>query len=158
MPDLEALEKSSKLPDGILLASPANPTGVVISDDNLADICAWCTRHGVRLIMDEIYHGLTYGARGATALKFNQNAIIINSFSKYFCMTGWRLGWVVLPDDLVDNAAKIVQNLFISAPTPNQCGALAAFDCYDELDAHLPRYQDNRDLLLAGLPADFLGQ
>ena len=73
-------------------------------------------------------------------------------------MTGWRLGWVVLPDDLVDNAAKIVQNLFISAPTPNQCGALAAFDCYDELDAHLPRYQDNRDLLLAGLPADFLGQ
>ena len=73
-------------------------------------------------------------------------------------MTGWRLGWVILPDDLVDNAEKIAQNLFISAPTPNQYGALAAFDCYDEFDAHLPRYQDNRDRLLAGLPAEFLGK
>ena len=158
LPALRALEKSGTLPDGILLASPANPTGVVIGDDDLADICAWCARHGVRLIMAEIYHGLTYGSRGTTALKFNQNAIIINSFSKYFCMTGWRLGWVILPDDLVDNAEKIAQNLFISAPTPNQHGALAAFDCYDEFDAHLPRYQDNRDRLLAGLPAEFLGQ
>ena len=158
MPDFEALEKSGVFPDGILLASPANPTGVVIGDDDLGYICAWCARHGVRLIMDEIYHGLTYSGRGTTALKFNENAIIINSFSKYFCMTGWRLGWVILPDDLVDNANKIAQNLFISAPTPNQYGALAAFDCYDELDAHLPRYQDNRDRLLAGLPAEFLGQ
>ena len=158
LPDLKALEKSGTLPDGILLASPANPTGVVIDDDNLADICAWCARKGVRLVMDEIYHGLTYGVRGTTALKFDQNAIIINSFSKYFCMTGWRLGWVILPDDLVDNAEKIAQNLFISAPTPNQHGALAAFDCYAEFDAHLPRYQDNRDRLLAGLPAEFLGQ
>ena len=158
LPDLEAIEKSGTLPDGILLASPANPTGVVIGDDDLADICAWCALHGVRLIMDEIYHGLTYGGRGTTALKFNQNAIIVNSFSKYFCMTGWRLGWVILPDDLVNNAEKIAQNLFISAPTPNQYGALAAFDCYDEFDTHLPRYQDNRDRLLAGLPAEFLGQ
>ena len=157
-PDLGALEKSGTLPDGILLASPANPTGVVIDDDDLADICAWCARHGVRLIMDEIYHGLTYGGSGTTALKFNQNAIVVNSFSKYFCMTGWRLGWIILPDDLVDNAEKIAQNLFISAPTPNQYGALAAFDCYDEFDAHLSRYQDNRDSLLAGLPAEFLGQ
>ena len=158
LPDLKALEKSGTLPDGILLASPANPTGVVIDDDNLADICAWCARKGVRLVMDEIYHGLTYGVRGTTALKFDQSAIIVNSFSKYFCMTGWRLGWVILPDDLVDNAEKIAQNLFISAPTPNQHGALAAFDCYAEFDAHLPRYQDNRDRLLAGLPAEFLGQ
>ena len=158
MPDLEALARSDKLPDGILLASPANPTGVVIADDDLEDICAWCARHGVRLIMDEIYHGLTYGGRGTTALKFNQDAIIINSFSKYFCMTGWRLGWAIFPDDLINNAEKIAQNLFISAPTPNQYGAVAAFDCYDELDAHLPRYQDNRDRLLAELPAEFLGQ
>ena len=91
MPDLEALEKSDTLPDGMLLASPANPTGVVICDDDLAYICAWCARHGVRLIMDEIYHGLAYGRRGTTAIKFNQHAIIINSFSKYFCMTGLRL-------------------------------------------------------------------
>ena len=158
MPDLGALEKSGTLPDGILLASPANPTGVVIDDDDLADICAWCSRHSVRLIMDEIYHGLTYGRCSTTALKFNQNAIIVNSFSKYFCMTGWRLGWIILPHDLVDNAEKIAQNLFISAPTPNQYGALAAFECYDEFDAHLSRYQDNRDTLLAGLPAEFLGQ
>ena len=158
LPDLEAMEKSGTLPDGILLASPANPTGVVIGDVDLADICTWCARHGVRLIMDEIYHGLTYSGRGTTALKFNQNAIIINSFSKYFCMTGWRLGWIILPDDLVDNAEKIAQNLFISAPTPNQYGALAAFDCYGEFDAHLPRYRNNRDRLLAGLPADVLGQ
>jgi len=158
MPDLDALAESGKLPDGLLLASPANPTGVVIADDDLAAICGWCDRHGVRLIMDEIYHGLTYKARGASALKFSQNAIIVNSFSKYFCMTGWRLGWMILPDDLVDNAEKIAQNLFISAPTINQFGAVAAFDCYDELDAHLPRYQDNRDRLLAGLPPEFLGQ
>ena len=158
MPDLGALEKSGTLPDGILLASPANPTGVVIDDDDLADICAWCSRHSVRLIMDEIYHGLTYGGCSTTALKFNQNAIIVNSFSKYFCMTGWRLGWIILPHDLVDNAEKIAQNLFISAPTPNQYGALAAFECYDEFDSHLSRYQDNRDTLLAGLPAEFLGQ
>ena len=158
MPDLGALEKSGTLPDGILLASPANPTGVVIDDNDLAEICAWCSRHGVRLIMDEIYHGLTYGRCGTTALKFNQNAIIVNSFSKYFCMTGWRLGWIILPDDLVDNAEKIAQNLFISAPTPNQYGALAAFDCYEDFDAHLLRYQDNRDSLLSGLPKEFLGQ
>jgi aspartate/methionine/tyrosine aminotransferase len=158
MPDLQALEKAGTIPDGLLLASPANPTGVVISDDELAQICAWCDKHGVRLIMDEIYHGLTYGGRGASALKFSQTAIIINSFSKYFCMTGWRLGWMVLPDDLVDNAEKLSQNLFISAPTINQMGAVAAFDCYDELDAHVPRYQNNRDKLYAGLPAAFLGQ
>ena len=123
LPDLGALEKSGTLPDGILLASPANPTGVVITDNDLADICAWCERHSVRLLMDEIYHGLTYGGRGTTALKFNQNVIIINSFSKYFCMTGWRLGWVILPDDLVDNAEKIAQNLFFGSDSKPIWGA-----------------------------------
>ena len=88
------MEKSGTLPDGILLASPANPTGVVIGDDDLADICAWCARHGVRLIMDEIYHGLTFGGRGTT---LGANQLLINSFSKYFCMTGWRLGWIICP-------------------------------------------------------------
>ena len=158
MPDLDRMVSSGNVPDGILLASPANPTGVVIADDDLENICLWCERHGVRLIMDEIYHGLTYGKCGSSALKFNQNAIIINSFSKYFCMTGWRLGWVIFPDDLIDNAEKIAQNLFISASTINQYGALAAFDCYAELDAHLPRYRENRDRLLAELPSKFLGQ
>jgi aspartate/methionine/tyrosine aminotransferase len=157
IPNLRALEGLGKVPDGLLLASPANPTGVVISDEDLARICTWCEKHGVRLIMDEIYHGLTYGKSIASALQFSKSAIIINSFSKYFCMTGWRLGWMVLPDDLVDNAEKLSQNLFISASTITQLGAVAAFDCYDELDALVPHYQANRDRLCAGLPTEFLG-
>src|SRR6056300_592900 len=158
MPDLESLVATDSIPDGLLLASPANPTGVVMRDDELEAVCRWCDKHGVRLIMDEIYHGLTFGKRTKSALAYTDNAIIINSFSKYFCMTGWRLGWVIFPDDLVDNAEKISQNLFISASTINQYGAVAAFDCYAELDAHLPRYEENRDSLLRGLPSEFLGQ
>ena len=157
MPDLEELVIKNDIPDGLLLASPANPTGVVISDEELKNICGWCDKHGVRLIMDEIYHGLTFGLRTQSALAYTENAIIINSFSKYFCMTGWRLGWMVLPDDIVSTAEKLAQNIYISAATINQLGAIAAFDCYEELDAHLPRYQENRDLLYRGLPAEFLG-
>ena len=156
-PDLEALVANGKIPDGLLLASPANPTGVVISDVELEAVCRWCDQHGVRLIMDEIYHGLCFRGRAQSALAYTDNAIIVNSFSKYFCMTGWRLGWVVLPDDLVQTAERLAQNLYISAPTMNQIGAIAAFDCYDELDAHIPRYQENRDLLYRGLPRIFLG-
>ena len=97
--------------------------------------------------MDEIYHGLCFRWTRAISARYTDNAIIVNSFSKYFCMTGWRLGWIVLPDDLVQTAERLAQNLYISAPTLNQIGAIAAFDCYDELDAHIPRYQENRDLL-----------
>jgi aspartate/methionine/tyrosine aminotransferase len=157
MPDLEKLVIKNDIPDGLLLASPANPTGAVISDDELKNICRWCDKHGVRLIMDEIYHGLTFGFRTQSALAYTEKAIIINSFSKYFCMTGWRLGWMVLPDDMVSIAEKLAQNIYISAATINQLGAIAAFDCYEELDAHLLRYQENRDLLYRGLPAEFLG-
>ncbi len=157
-PDLEALVANNKIPDGLLLASPANPTGVVMRDDELETICRWCDMHGVRLIMDEIYHGLSFDRRMQTALAYTDNAIIINSFSKYFCMTGWRLGWVVLPDDLLQTAERLAQNLYISAPTINQIGAIAAFDCYDELDANILRYQENRDLLCRGLPPSFLGR
>ena len=157
-PDLEALAANNNIPDGLLLASPANPTGVVMRDDELETICRWCDTHGVRLIMDEIYHGLSFDRRMQTALAYTDNAIIINSFSKYFCMTGWRLGWVVLPDDLLQTAERLAQNLYISAPTINQMGAIAAFDCYDELDANILRYQENRDLLCRGLPSSFLGR
>ena len=157
MPDLDALVESGDIPDGLLLASPANPTGVVMRDDELEAICRWCDTHGVRLIMDEIYHGLSFGARTQTALAYSNSAIIINSFSKYFCMTGWRLGWMVLPEDLVPTAEILAQNMYISAATINQLGAIAAFDCYDELDQHIPRYEENRDLLYRGLPAEFLG-
>ncbi len=158
MPDLEALVVNDNIPDGLLLASPANPTGVVMRDDELEYICLWCDKHGVRLIMDEIYHGLSFDSPAQSALAYTDNAIIINSFSKYFCMTGWRLGWVVLPDDLVQIAERLAQNLFISASTINQMGAIAAFDCYEELNSHIPRYQENRDLLYRGLPARFLGK
>ncbi len=156
-PDLEALVANGDIPDGLLLASPANPTGVVMRDVELEAVCRWCDKHGVRLIMDEIYHGLSFDEPTQSALAFTDNAIIINSFSKYFCMTGWRLGWIVLPDDLVQIAERLAQNLYISAPSINQMGAIAAFDCYKELDAHIPRYQENRDLLYRGLPSIFLG-
>lgn len=157
MPDLDALVARNEIPDGLLLASPANPTGVVMQDEELAAVCRWCDKHGVRLIMDEIYHGLTFGARTRSALNYSESAIVINSFSKYFCMTGWRLGWMVLPDDLISTAERLAQNFYISAATINQIGAIAAFDCYDELDANIPRYQENRDILCRGLPASFLG-
>ena len=157
MPDLDSLVATDNIPDGLLLASPANPTGVVMRDDELEAVCRWCDKHGVRLIMDEIYHGLTFGKRTKSALAYTDNAIIINSFSKYFCMTGWRLGWMVLPEDLVPTAEMLAQNIYISAATINQLGAIAAFDCYVELDAHIPRYEENRDLLYRGLPAEFLG-
>jgi aspartate/methionine/tyrosine aminotransferase len=146
------MEQWDKLPDGLMIASPANPTGAVLSTSELADICKWCDSHGVRLISDEIYHGLAYGHRCDTALNHTKNAIIVNSMSKYFSMTGWRIGWIALPDDLVVPVEKLAQNLFISAPTPNQRAAIAAFDCTDELDRHVLRYAENRDILLRGLP------
>ena len=157
MPDLDVLVADGAIPDGLLLASPANPTGVVMDGDEIAAICKWCDTHGVRLIMDEIYHGLTFGKKTPSALAYSDSAIIINSFSKYFCMTGWRLGWMVVPDDLVAVSERLAQNLYISAATLNQIGAIAAFDAYEELDAHIPRYQENRDILYRGLPPEFLG-
>ena len=157
MPDLDSLATEGNLPDGLLLASPANPTGVVMRDDELKAVCEWCEKYGVRLIMDEIYHGLTFGSTTASALAYSDSAIIINSFSKYFCMTGWRLGWMVIPDDLVAVSERLAQNLYISAATLNQIGAIAAFDCYEELNANIPRYLENRDILYRGLPPEFLG-
>ncbi len=158
VPRLEDMKKWHRLPDGIMIASPHNPTGVVIPDDELKNICDWCDKNGVRLISDEIYHGLSYTGRCETALKYNDNAIVVNSLSKYFSMTGWRIGWMILPEQLVNAAEKIAQNLYISAPTPNQIAAVKAFDCVEELDQHVTRYKENRQILLSGLPADFLGK
>ena len=151
-PILTDMEKWDSLPDGLMIASPANPTGAVLSNSELADICKWCDRKGVRLISDEIYHGLTYGHRCDTAYNYTKNAIIINSLSKYFSMTGWRIGWMALPNDLLAPVEKLAQNLFISAPTPNQMAAVTAFDCSAELDRHVLRYAENREILLQGLP------
>lgn len=137
---------------GLLLASPANPTGTMLEPDRLRDILAVCDRTGTWFISDEIYHGLTYGVPETTALQFSDDAIIINSFSKYFSMTGWRVGWMVVPDRLVRPIERLAQNLFISPPAISQVAALGAFDGEAELQANKQRYRANRDLLLAELP------
>ena len=158
IPNLDALEADgAPLPDGILLASPANPTGVVMSDDEVRKVCDWCHRKGVRLIMDEIYHGLTFGGRPATALACSDSVIVVNSFSKFFCMTGWRVGWAIFPDDMMETVERLAQNMYIGPPRPMQAGAMAAFDDYDLLNSHVDRYRENRDILTSRLPAEFLG-
>jgi len=158
LPSLEALVASGEpLPDGMLLASPANPTGVVMSDDDVRDVCIWCHKNGVRLIMDEIYHGLTFGGRPTTALLHSDSVIVVNSFSKFFAMTGWRVGWAIFPADLVDTVERLAQNMYIGPPRPMQAGAIAAFDDYAALDAEAARYRENRDILTSRLPQDFLG-
>ena len=138
--------------DGLIVASPANPTGTMLSPDELAALAAWCEDRGIRLISDEIYHGITFGQPAATAAACSDRAIVINSLSKYYSMTGWRIGWMVVPDDLLRSVECLGQNLFISAPTLSQHAAVAAFDCAEELDANVARYAENRRLLLEELP------
>jgi aspartate/methionine/tyrosine aminotransferase len=138
--------------EGLIIASPANPTGSMLSPGELAGLVAHCRDRGIRLVSDEIYHGIVYDGVAASAAAFGDSTIVINSFSKYFSMTGWRLGWMVLPSDLLRAVECLAQNLFISAPTLPQWAALAVFDCKAELDANVTRYRRNRDLLLAELP------
>ena len=157
MPSLREMESWDKLPDGIIIASPHNPTGVILSEEEMSEICDWCHKHSVRLISDEIYHGLSYGKQATTAAHYNKDAIIVSGFSKYFSMTGWRLGWMVIPQDLTPTVERLIANLYISAPTPNQMGAIHAFDATPELDANLARYAENRAILLDGLAPEFLG-
>ena len=138
--------------DGLIVASPSNPAGTMLDASSLAALAAYCTDNGIRLISDEIYHGISYGERATTALACSDSAVIINSFSKYFSMTGWRLGWMVVPEDLQRPVECLAQNLFISPPTLSQVAAVAAFDCAEELDANVARYAENRALLLDRLP------
>ena len=151
-PTVALLEQLDPRPDGLIVASPCNPAGTMLHPDELAAIAQWCHRNGVRLISDEIYHGLQYGQPVATAAQFSPSAVVVNSFSKYFSMTGWRVGWTVLPEDLVRPVECLAQNFFISAPHIAQIAAEAAFDCGDELDANVARYRRSRDLLVAALP------
>ena len=139
--------------DGLIAASPANPTGTMLDREALAALTAYCEDRGIRLISDEIYHGITYGGPAETALAFTDQAVIINSFSKYFSMTGWRIGWMVVPEDLHRPIECLAQNFFISPPSLAQHAAVAAFDCSEELDTNVRRYARNREILLAGLPA-----
>ena len=139
--------------DGVLLMSPANPSGTMLEDAALADICATCDRLGIAFISDEIYHGLTYDRPAQTALAFSRRAIVVNSFSKYYCMTGWRIGWMVVPDELVRPIERLQQNLSISVPTLGQIGAEAAFEAKEELELVRAGYARNRAVLLDALPA-----
>lgn len=138
--------------DGLIIASPSNPTGTMIRENDLEALCDYCDDKGIRLISDEIYHGISYERNAETVLSFTKNAIVINSFSKYFSMTGWRLGWMVLPDDLRRSVECLAQNFFISSPTLSQYAAIAAFDCEEELQGNLRRYAENRTMLLEELP------
>jgi aspartate/methionine/tyrosine aminotransferase len=157
---VETLEQLDDIPDGLIIASPSNPTGVVITGDELAAISRWCEANGVRLISDEIYHGISFDKTDHCALQFSSSALVMNSFSKYFAMTGHRIGWIIAPDDLVDPLERLAQNCFISANTLSQIAATAALDdpaTYREMDSHVDRYRVNRDLLIDRLPKELLG-
>ncbi|MBE9556370.1 MAG: pyridoxal phosphate-dependent aminotransferase [Proteobacteria bacterium] len=137
---------------GLIIASPSNPTGTMLGRAELQALVDYCRAHDIRLISDEIYHGITFHHRADTVAEFTGEAIVINSFSKYFAMTGWRLGWMIVPEDLMRPVESLAQNLFISPPTLSQVAAVAAFDCRDEMEANVARYAVNRELLLAELP------
>jgi aspartate/methionine/tyrosine aminotransferase len=146
---IEALDPA---PAGLIIASPANPTGSFIPRDEMAAIAEVCRKRGIQIISDEIYHGLSYGEPAASMLEFAPDALIINSFSKYFSMAGWRLGWLVAPEALRERVRAYVGNLFLTAPSISQHAGLAAMDCLDELEGHLDVYRRNRALLLEALP------
>lgn len=151
-PTVAVLDALDPVPDGLIVASPCNPAGTMLAPDELAAIAAWCDARGVRLVSDEIYHGLHYSRPIATAAALSPHAVVVNSFSKYFSMTGWRVGWMLLPEDLVRPVECLAQNLFISAPHVCQVAAEAAIDCAAELDANVARYRRSRDHLLRALP------
>ncbi len=151
-PTPELLDRIEGSLEGLIIASPSNPTGTMIDAKGLRALADACRARGVRLISDEIYHGITYESPAHTMAKFEPEAFIVNSFSKYYAMTGWRLGWLIFPESLLRPIECLAQNLFISPPTLSQLAALEAFAAADELDANVARYKVNRDLLLAELP------
>ncbi|MEP3246052.1 MAG: aminotransferase class I/II-fold pyridoxal phosphate-dependent enzyme [Sneathiella sp.] len=138
--------------NGLLVASPANPTGTMLQPTELKALIGYCSDRSMHFISDEIYHGLTYGTETVSALSYSDDVIVINSFSKYFSMTGWRLGWMVVSEELAGKMEKLAQSLFISAPTLSQYAAIEAFNCKDELEVYKTNYEKNRDLLLRELP------
>ena len=151
-PELLDRAASAGAVDGLVVASPSNPTGTMIHVAEFKALVDYCRDNAIRLISDEIYHGITYAKPAETALRHSDDAIVINSFSKYFSMTGWRLGWMVVPEDLHRSMECLSQNLFISPPTLSQYAGIKAFDCQDELNGYVARYAENRVLLLEQLP------
>lgn len=156
-PTVAMLEELDEPVQGLIVASPANPTGTVLDPAELAAIAAYCERSGIQFVSDEIYHGIAYPGAPATSSAWSTSraAVVVNSFSKYFSMTGWRLGWLLLPQHLLHAASCLAGNLTICPPAPAQFAALGAFEpeSYAEVDGHVARYELNRDLLVDGLSA-----
>jgi aspartate/methionine/tyrosine aminotransferase len=152
-PTVAQLDALDEPPAGLIVASPANPTGTMVPPDELRALLDWCTDHGTRFISDEIYHGISYGVPTTSAWSLGRDSIVVNSFSKYFSMTGWRIGWLLVPDELLDAVDRLAGNFTICPPALSQLAAVAAFDAYDELDANVARYAANRAMLLDALPA-----
>jgi aspartate/methionine/tyrosine aminotransferase len=147
------LVKASKQPiDGLVIASPSNPTGTMIADIELRNLVQYCEDSGIRVISDEIYHGITYESSAATAFTVDNSSIVINSFSKYFGMTGWRVGWLVVPQDLIRSIECLAQNHYICPPAISQVAALSVIDATEQLDEYVVQYKNNRDLMLNTLP------
>ncbi len=142
------------IPDlaGLLVASPANPTGTMLDRNALEALIAACSARDIAFISDEIYHGIQYDNRAVSALEISDDVVVINSFSKYFSMTGWRVGWMVVPETHIRQVERLAQNMFICAPHASQVAALAAMDCNSELSANMEVYRTNRALMLEGLP------
>lgn len=145
--DLEGVEMA-----GLIVASPGNPSGTMLSKAALADLISYAQARDIAFVSDEIYHGLHYGARGHSALEISDDVYVINSFSKYFSMTGWRVGWMVVPQDHLRTVERLAQNMFICAPHVAQIAALAALRAEPELEANRAVYAENRRLMLQGLP------
>jgi len=148
-----ALAALDPVPAGVILASPANPTGTIIAATELEAIARVCRERGIRIISDEIYHGLSYGEPTRSMLEFEPTALVVNSFSKYFSMAAWRLGWLLVPAAELERARAYMGALFLTPPSLSQHAALAAMDCRAELQSHLEVYRTNRGLLLQALPA-----
>jgi aspartate/methionine/tyrosine aminotransferase len=146
-----ALAAIDPAPDGVILASPANPTGTVIAAEEMAAIARVCAQRDIRVVSDEIYHGISYVGPVRSALAWMPDALVVNSFSKYFSMAGWRLGWLVVPPNLVEPARARMGNLFLTPPSLAQHAGLAAMDCRAELDGHVAAYARNRELMLEGM-------
>ena len=142
---------------GVLIASPANPSGTIMEADALKAVIETCEELGIWFISDEIYHGLEYGLKAETALRYSPNALIINSFSKYYCMTGWRIGWMIVPEKARRSVECLGQSLYISAPMISQVAAVAAFDAHEELEAVKAGYGRNRAFLMEALPKIGMG-
>ena len=154
----KALAALDPAPQGVIIASPANPTGTIIPHEELAAIAEVCRARGITIISDEIYHGISYGTGTPSILEAEPNALVVNSFSKYWSMAGWRLGWLVVPDSGIDAARARMGNLFLTPPSLAQHAGLVAMDCTADLQANIATYTRNRELLLAALPGMGLGR